>query len=137
MMAVAVALSLTSCDSGKDYKAKGEELSKQLDEQVEKQDTAAVLAADEQIRQLEEELIASGDSAALADFRAAMKDSRVRNAAFVTLSKIHNGMDKEEAMKELMQDALKRDVNIGAVTSAINAILKVEAQSKKVEKKEK
>lgn len=137
MMAVAVALSLTSCDGGKDYKAKGEEMSKQLDEQVEMNDTAAVLSSDEQIRQLEEQLIAAGDTLALADFRAAMKDARVRNAAFVTLSKIHNGMEKKDALQELMQDALNSDINIGAVTSAINAVLKAEGQAKKDGKQEK
>lgn len=136
MMAVAVALSLTGCDSNKDYKAKGEEMSKQLDEQVEKQDTAAVLASDEKIRQIEEEIIASGDTAALADFRAAMKDSRVRNAAFITLSKIQNGMKREDAMKELIQDAMNKDVNIGAVTATINAVLKAEKAAKENKKKE-
>ena len=136
MMAVAVALSLTGFDSNKDYKAKGEEMSKQLDEQVEKQDTAAVLASDEKIRQIEEEIIASGDTAALADFRAAMKDSRVRNAAFITLSKIQNGMKREDAMKELIQDAMNKDVNIGAVTATINAVLKAEKAAKENKKKE-
>ena len=136
MMAVAVALSLTGCDSNKDYKAKGEEMSKQLDEQVEKQDTAAVLASDEKIRQIEEEIIASGDTAALADFRAAMKDSRVRNAAFITLSKIQNGMKREDAMKELIQDAMNKDVDIGAVTATINAVLKAEKAAKENKKKE-
>lgn len=135
MMTVALALSLVGCNGSKDYKAEGEELSKQLDEVVEQNDTAAALDADENIRQMEEEIIASGDSAALADFRAAMKDARVRNAAFVTLSKIHNGMDKEEALKELLQDALKDDVNIQAVTSAINAVLATEQPQKKKESK--
>ena len=135
MMTVALALSLVGCNGSKDYKDEGEELSKQLDEVVEQNDTAAALDADENIRQMEEEIIASGDSAALADFRAAMKDARVRNAAFVTLSKIHNGMDKEEALKELLQDALKDDVNIQAVTSAINAVLATEQPQKKKESK--
>lgn len=135
MMAVAVALSLVSCEGKKDYKAQGEELSKQLDEQVEKQDTAAVLASDDFIRQLEAEIVASGDTAAIAEFRAAMKDARVRNATFITMSKIRNGMTKKEALEQLMEDALKDNVNISAVTSSVNAILKAESQNK--DKKEK
>lgn len=135
MMTVALALSLVGCNGSKDYKAEGEEMSKQLDQVVEQNDTAAALDADENIRKMEEEIIATGDSAALADFRAAMKESRVRNAAFVTLSKIHNGMDKEEALKELLKDAMNDDVNITAVTSAINAVLVSEQQQKKKEAK--
>ena len=126
MMTVAMALSLVGCNGSKDYKAEGEELSKQLDEVVEQNDTAAALGTDESIRKMENEIIATGDTAALAQFRAAMKDARVRNAAFVTLGKIRNGVDREEAMKELVQDALNGDINIHAVTDAINAVLKAE-----------
>ena len=65
-----------------------------------------------------------------------MKDSRVRNATFITMSKIRNGMTKKEALEQLMEDALKDNVNISAVTSSVNAILKAEAQNKgKGEKK--
>lgn len=131
MMTVALSLSLVSCNGGKNYKAEGEDLSKQLDQVVEQQDTTAALSTDEEIRKMEEEIIASGDSVALADFRAAMKNARIRNAAFVTLSKIRNGMSKEEAMKELVQDALNGDVNIHAVTAAINALLTVEEKNNK------
>lgn len=103
-------------------------MAKQLDEAVEQQDTTKTIATDKAIRELEEEIIASGDSVALNDFRDAMKDSRVRNATFVTLSKIRNGVDKKEAINEVIQDAMKSDVNIGAVTSAIDAVLKAEEQ---------
>lgn len=127
MSAVAIALSFASCNSG-DYKSKGQEMAKQLDEAVEQQDTTKTIATDKAIRELEEEIIASGDSVALQDFRDAMKDSRVRNVTFVTLSKIRNGVDKKEAINEVIQDAMKSDVNIGAVTSAIDAILKAEEQ---------
>jgi len=139
IMAAALALSLTGCNSNsnKDPKTQGEELSQQLNEQVEKQDTAAVLESDQQIRQIEETLIAAGDTAALASFREAMKDSRVRNAAFVTLAKIHNGMSKKEALEQLMQDALKQNVNISAVTSSINAVLAAEAKADKSKAAEK
>lgn len=130
MMTAALALSLVSCNGNKNYKAEGQELSKQLDEVVEKNDTAAALNTDESIREMEQEIIASGDTAALADFRAAMKDSRIRNAAFVTVGKIRNGMDKDEALNELVQDALNDNVDINAITAAVNAILAVEMKQK-------
>ena len=132
MMTAALALSLVSCNGNKDYKAEGQELSKQLDEVVEKNDTAAALTTDESIR----EIVALGDSAALADFRAAMKDSRIRNAAFVTVGKIRNGMDKNEALNELVQDALDEDIDVNAITAAVNAILAAEMKqnTKKAEK---
>ena len=41
MMTATLALSLVSCNGNKDYKAEGEQLSKQLDEVVEKNDTTA------------------------------------------------------------------------------------------------
>ena len=130
MMTAALALSLVSCNGNKDYKAEGQELSKQLDEVVEKNDTAAALTTDENIREMEQEIVALGDSAALADFRAAMKDSRIRNAAFVTVGKIRNGMDKNEALNELVQDALDDNVDVNAITAAVNAILAAEMKQK-------
>ena len=136
MMTAALALSLVSCNGNKDYKAEGQELSKQLDEVVEKNDTAAALTTDESIREMEQEIVALGDSAALADFRAAMKDSRIRNAAFVTVGKIRNGMDKNEALNELVQDALDEDIDVNAITAAVNAFLAAEMKqnTKKAEK---
>jgi hypothetical protein len=136
MMTAVLALSLVSCNGNKDYKAEGQELSKQLDEVVEKNDTAAALTTDESIREMEQEIVALGDSAALADFRAAMKDSRIRNAAFVTVGKIRNGMDKNEALNELVQDALDEDIDVNAITAAVNAILAAEMKqnTKKAEK---
>ena len=136
MMTAALALSLVSCNGNKDYKAEGQELSKQLDEVVEKNDTAAALTTDESIREMEQEIVALGDSAALADFRAVMKDSRIRNAAFVTVGKIRNGMDKNEALNELVQDALDEDIDVNAITAAVNAILAAEMKqnTKKAEK---
>lgn len=136
MMTAALALSLVSCNGNKDYKAEGQELSKQLDEVVEKNDTAAALTTDERIREMEQEIVALGDSAALADFRAAMKDSRIRNAAFVTVGKIRNGMDKNEALNELVQDALDEEIDVNAITAAVNAILAAEMKqnTKKAEK---
>lgn len=127
MSAVAIALSFASCNNG-DYKSKGQEMAKQLDEAVEKQDTTGTLATDKAIREIEEEIIATGDSLSLSEFREAMKDSRIRNATFITISKIRNGVDKKEAINEVIQDAMKDNVNIQAVTSAIDAVLKAEEQ---------
>ncbi len=127
--AVVLALSVASCNNSKDYKAQGEELSKQLNEQVANNDTTGVLESDEAIRNLEAEIVATGDSAAIAQFRESMKDARVRNATFITISKMNNGMSKDEALKELASDALKKDINIKAVTSVIDAINKAEIQN--------
>ena len=103
-------------------------MAKQLDEQVEKQDTAAVLNSDEMIRMLEAEIETTGDSAAIAGFRETMKDSRVRNATFVTISKIRNGMSKEDAFQELGKDALRNNFDLSTVTSVINSVLMAEEQ---------
>ncbi len=129
MVSFVAMMALASCNGGSDYKAKGEEMSKQLDEQVEKNDTAAVLESDEAIRKVEADLVAKGDTAALADFREAMKDSRVRNAAFVTVAKVRNGMEREKAFEELKADALNQNISIGAVTTAINALLDADGKA--------
>lgn len=129
MMTVALALFMVGCNDGKDSKAKGQELSKELNDVVQKNDTASALSIDESIREVEANLVASGDTASLTAFRTAMKDARVRNAAFVTVAKIKKGVKKNDAVKELMQDALNDNLDIHAITSSIDAILKYEEQN--------
>ena len=137
MMTVTLTLSLVSCNGNKDYKAEGKVLSEKLDAVTQSNDTTAALQTDAEIRNVEDRLIASGDTASLSAFREAMKDARIRNATFVTMSKINNGMDKQKALEELTQDALKGDINIHAVTAAISAILKVDEQQRAEAKAEK
>ena len=130
MMTAVMALSLISCENGNSYKAKGESLAKQLDELCEQHDSAAVLALDDSIRSLEKTIIATGDSAAIADFRAALKESRKRNAPYLTTLKIKQGASKEQVTQEILDDALSGDVDIHAVTESIDEMLKNEKRDK-------
>ena len=126
MMTAVMALSLVSCQSGNDYKAKGEQLAKQLDQLCESQDSAAVLAFVDSIRAMEQEIIATGDSAAIADFRQALKESRERNAPYISVLKVKKGIDKETVVKEATEDVLNGDMNIQALTESIDEMLKEE-----------
>ena len=126
MMTAVMALSLVSCQSGNDYKAKGEQLAKQLDQLCESQDSAAVLAFVDSIRAMEQDIIATGDSAAIADFRQALKESRERNAPYISVLKVKKGIDKEAVVKEATEDVLNGDMNIHALTESIDEMLKEE-----------
>ena len=131
VIAVFASLLLVSCDKSSEYRVKGEEFAKQLDELVEKQDTAGVLAVDKAIQDFEEEIIAAGDSASLAAFREALKDSRVRNAPYITTIKIKQGANKDDAVKEVAKDALEGSIDVKAVSSAIDASLEQARKDKK------
>ena len=123
MLAAAAMLSLVGCDSSTNYADQGKKLAQELDQSVEKQDTAAALAAEKAIRQMEKEVIATGDSAAIADFRGAVKESRQRNAAYLTALKVNTGMATDKAVGEVMQDAMEGQVNVGTVTTSIDSVL--------------
>ncbi|MBQ6078857.1 MAG: hypothetical protein IJK93_01140 [Muribaculaceae bacterium] len=137
MMAVFVALSFAGCDNSGEYKAKGEAFAKQLEELMEKQDTAGILAMDQEIQALETEIIEAGDSASLTKFQEALKDVRVRTAPFLTTLKIEQGTDPEEALKHLANEALRGGVGIGAITSSIDSVLQKEQEAKKAKKAKK
>jgi hypothetical protein len=129
LMTALIALSLTSCQ--KDYKKQGEEMAKQLDELCQKQDGDAVLALEENINNQETKIQASGDEAGLKDFRDALKDVRLRNAAYISSLKVEHGQDKDSVVGDLINDALiNEDVDITAVTSSIDAINEKEAKKK-------
>lgn len=125
MMTAVMALSLVSCDNGKAYRVKGEQMAKQLDQLCEQHDSAAVLALDDSIRAQEEAIIAKGDSVAIAAFRQALKESRIRNAPYITTLKIKQGASKEQVTQEILDDAMSGDVDIHAVTESIDEMLKV------------
>ena len=72
-------------------------MAKHLDELCEKQDSAAVLAYEDSIRIAEEEIRAMGDTAAIADFQEALKESRERNTPYITALKVKNGKNQKEA----------------------------------------
>jgi hypothetical protein len=120
-----------SCDNTGEYRIKGEEFAKQLDELVEKQDTAGVLALDQAIRDFEKEIIEASDSAALAAFQEALKDARVRNTPFITTIKIKQGTEKDDALKEVANDALQGGVDLKTLTNAIDASLEQAQKDKK------
>ena len=137
VMAVA-ALLLTGCvqsDKTTDYKAKGESLAKQLIELCDKQDTAAVLELERSIRAQEEAIVAAGDSATIADFRNALKEAREKCAPYITTVKIQNGVSKDDAIQDVVNDALEGNVDIDAVSSAVDAALKEQNEKKQAEKK--
>lgn len=129
LLIVAVgSLFMMSCN---DYKAKGEEYARQLDELCAKKDAQAVLALEETIRQEEDAIAATGDSAAIAAFTKALKESRDRNASYLSMIKYEGGVSKDSVVQDLVQDAVDDKVSIGALTSSIDTLLKTEAQKKK------
>ena len=123
LLIVAAAVSLISCTPSNDYKAKGEQLAKQLVESCEKQDAEAVLAVDKAIHELEDSIAALGDTAAIADFRKALKDARVRTANYVATVKLEKGATTDAVVKESLDDTMDGSVSIEAVTSSIDATL--------------
>lgn len=127
-VAAVVALSLMGCQgstSDSQYTIKGRELSQQLDQAVEKQDTAAALAAEKAIRDAEAEIIATNDTAAIADFRKAVVDSRQRHAPYLTAIKVKNGVSNEKAVEEVTKDVLNGDVSVRALAASMDSALKV------------
>ena len=122
LIATIATLSLMSC-TNQDYKAKGEQMAKHLDELCEKQDSAAVLIYEDSIQAIEDEVVATGDSAAIAAFRAALKESRERNAPYITSLKVQGGQDKKEAIEDVMKDALEGDVSVDAVAKSVDKVL--------------
>ena len=122
-----MAFSLVSCDV--DYKAKGEKYAKQLDELCEKQDSVAVLELDKAIRETEEKIIEDGSLVEVAEFRAALKGARERNAAYISSLKIQQGVDKDSVIQEVIGDVMQGDMGIEAVTNSVDAAL--EAKKKK------
>ena len=130
LTAAVVALSFMSCTESNKYLDQAQDLAKQLNEGIEKQDTAAVLALDKSIQELEDSVVATGDSAIIADFREAVKESRLQAAPMITVAKIKSGVDKEEAVQQLVDEALEGGMSIGAITSSIDAALQEEGKKK-------
>lgn len=128
LMATVVALSLMGCDSGSEYTRQGKKLASQLDKSVEKQDTAAALAADDAIREAEKQILELNDSAAIADFREALRESRQRNAAYLTSIRVKNGIEKEAAVDVVKEDVMKGNISIEAVTASIDSVLAQEGK---------
>lgn len=124
-------VALTSCQNSVNYKAEGERMANRLDQLCEQQDGDAVLALQDSIKAMETEIIAAGDSAAIADFRDALKESRERNAPYITTLKIDKGVSGDEAINEVVEDALNGNVDIHAVSKSVDAALEQAAKKNK------
>lgn len=123
LIAIVVALSIMGCKGESKYAALGNELATQLNNAVEKQDVAAAIAADMAIRENEKQIKELGDSAAIAEFREAVNESRQRNAAYLAAIKVESGRDADSVINEVVHDAMDRNVNINAVTESIDSVL--------------
>lgn len=135
IVAAALAMSLVGCNGNSELKAKyqaqGEELATKLDAACQQQDAATILALDDSIRAIEEEVIATGDTAAIAAYKDALRDARMRNGAAISKLKVDNGEDREEVLDEVVNDAMNEDVSITTVTRSINAVGHKESPKKK------
>lgn len=126
VMAVAFAVSMVSCDNV-NYKAKGEEFAKQLENLCETNDTAGILALDDSIRAIDNELEAAGDTAKLNAFRSGLRDARDKVAPFITVSKMQSGTSKDEAVQDVINDVLNDNGgDVSTVTRSIAAALEQE-----------
>lgn len=124
LLALVLTLLVMGCESESKYTALGKELATRLDKAVEKQDTAAALAADVAIRENEKQIIELSDSAAIADFHNAVNESRQRNAAYLATIKVNNGKTSEDAVGEVVQDVMDRNLSISAVTESIDSVMR-------------
>ena len=122
IMTAAVAVSLVGCNNTTSGKSQAENMAKELDRLCEMKDSAAVIALDDSIHSMENRLIVAGDSAAIADFRKALKESRKRNAPYIATLRMNAGAKKEEVLNDIAKDVMKRGVDIATVTDAIDEI---------------
>ena len=111
-------------------------MARQLNELSDKQDEQAVLAWDKSISEEEAAIAASGDTAAIADFKEALKESKKRNVPYISALKVKNGAKKEEVMKQVQQQAMDGDIDMDALTAAANKMLEAEGEMKKGASKE-
>lgn len=129
VMAAAVAVSLVSCNNT-DYKAKGKEYANILEKLCEMNDTAGVIALDDSIRVMDEELVAAGDTANLNAFRSGLRDIRDKIAPFITVAKMQAGASKDEAVQDVIDDVLNGSGgDVSTVTKSISAALEQEKKN--------
>jgi len=125
-----VSLSFAACDNSH-YREQGKQYAKRLQELCEKNDTAAAVALDDSIRAIQAELRSKGDTANLKVFNEAFGDVRQQFAPFITVSKMSSGTPKDDAVQDVVDDALSGQGDIESVTSSIDAAL--EKEGKKTE----
>ncbi len=126
IVAIALSLSLTGCQNKTDYKAQGEQLAKQLEELCQKNDTAAVIALNDSINAIENEIVSSASNEDVQAFREALTQARNMSAPIITISMMENGATKDEAVQPLIDNALNGGGDINAVTGSIDAAIKKE-----------
>lgn len=131
-----VTLSFVSCENSQ-YKEKGQEYAKRLQELCEKNDTAAVVALDNEIREIQDELTSKGDTANLKLFNSAFTEVRKLYAPFITVSKIEKGAEKEEVVQDVVDDAMHGQGDIETVTQSIGAALEKEGKPERTERSQK
>lgn len=121
-----VVLTLVGCNGNESklkakYQALGQDYAARLDDACQRQDVATVLAVEDSIRLIEQEVVQTEDTAAIAAYRAAIKDALKRNDEYVAKVKVDNGKDREETLQQVVNDGLNNDVDITTVTRSIQA----------------
>lgn len=126
IVAVLLTVSLVGCENNNSnklkYQARAEQFAAQLDSVCKLDDAAAALAIDDSIRRVESEVQATGDTAAINAYRTALKDARQRYGEYLTKAKVESGEDRDEALQDVIDDALNNDVSITTVTRSIQAV---------------
>lgn len=125
------ALALVGCQQEKDYKALGEQMAQRMEQLCEQQDADAIKAYDDSIRMEVEAVKATGDTLAIKAFGDAVRDARERGMARVTELKILRGEAPDSVVHEVMNDVMEGNVSIDALTSSIDAALKIKTEEKK------
>lgn len=128
-----LALSFVGCENSH-YKKLGEEYANRLQVLCENNDTVAVVALDDSIRVIQDELTSKGDTANLRLFNAAFAEIRKQYAPFITVSKMQQGQPKEEAVQDVVDDALNGQGDIETVTKSIGAALEKEGKPQTTER---
>ena len=122
IVAAALAVLLAGCKESVDYKAKSEQYAKQVDELCEQQaDTTAVMAMVDSLFALEEQVVATNDSAVIADYESVKKAAKDRSDVYRATVKLNEGVDRQEVVDEMLDEVLVGKSSIIAVTAAIDS----------------
>lgn len=129
MVAVIVVMTMTGCQKT-DYKLQGEQMAKQLDELSQQKNGDAVLALEDSILSIQQQLVASGDTANVALFREAVKESRERNAPFIAVQRLKQGVPGDTIVNQVRDEVMNGNMSIDAVTAVIDAMLQSSQETK-------
>ena len=129
MVAVVVIMTMTGCQKT-DYKLQGEQMSKQLDELCQQENGDAVLALEDSILSIQQQLVASGDTANVALFREAVKESRERNAPYIAVQRLKQGVPSDTIVNQVRDEVMNGNMSIDAVTAVIDAMLQASQETK-------